>query len=207
MSAVAAPQKWNPKKVSWWYERLADWMIANPHRNMKDAAVDFGVTVSYVYQLKNTDTFQAYWAARSTEHSDAICIPISDKAKAVAEQALDHLSVKLTTMGPAADAEFLLDTADKLMKRLGFAASKNAAPAQVNVNMQMAVISADELRAAKAKMYQQRDGTQRTVSDAEVVEPQSAVFSETVGVFADPPAEAPPHSSDIDPEVKRLLGV
>lgn len=185
-----AVQKWNPKKVHWWYERLADWMIANPHRPLKDAAGELGCTVSYVYQLKNTDTFEAYWAARSNQHSDAICVPIAEKAKATAEQALDILSRKLTTVGEAASGEFLLDTADKLMKRLGYAATKNQPPTQVNVGVTL--ISAEELQRAKDKMYQRRNpeaNSQSGVAEAEVIEPSK---SDVIG-------------STIDPEIRSLM--
>lgn len=120
------------QKVNWWHERLAEWMLANPDKDLKAAAVVFNVTPTTIYLVHNSDAFREHWAKVSGRVTKGISDPIVEKCRAAAEIALDALMPKLQL--PTASAELLLDTANTLMQRMGYAATAGGPAVQVNVN-------------------------------------------------------------------------
>jgi hypothetical protein len=147
------------QKINWWHERLADWMLANPERSIKEAAPIFNVTVSYLYMLKNTDTFKAYWISRSTGYSSKVedeakddILGLTAKTAGVAEQALDALSSRLASTGDVLPVNTLIDVANMGLKSLGYTANSKTPPAQVNVNV--GLVDASALAQARERMRQ-----------------------------------------------------
>lgn len=156
-------KKFNPRTVAWWHEALADWLIQNPDKHAKDAALVFDTSPSYIYMLKNSDTFKAYFAGRRKEVSSGVedkaasmFGTLSDKLAALAEASLDVLNARMEQVALAGDKaampnEQLLQTADMALKKLGYgvpvAGSGPGQMTQVNVN-----VSADLLAAAREKM-------------------------------------------------------
>jgi len=160
--AAGPAGKFNPKTISWWHEALADWMFVNPDRTMKEAAAHFNVTPTYIYMLKNSDTFKAYWERRRMvrengliDETQAMLGSINDKLHALAENTLDILNEKMVQAQlqgsantlPQAD---LLATADMALKKLGYGIPAPPPPAgTTNVNV---MVSSDLLKAAREKM-------------------------------------------------------
>lgn len=158
--------KWNPKTIAWWHEHLADWMLSNPDRDLREAAAIFNCTVNYIYMLKNSDSFQAYWQHRRAEHAAKLSDHVvehtsglSQKISAVADMALDQILSQLekNDLAQAAGApviphDELRSTADMALKKLGYGLPQ-AAPAvggtQVNVT-----INSDLLAVARERMKQ-----------------------------------------------------
>lgn len=136
--------------VLWWYERLADWMIANPHLSMKDAALHFQKSHYWILQLKNSDTFQRYWRERSGIASAELVGGIKSKAYAASEAALDLLNDKLETMPETFTVGGLLEVVDTTMKRFGYEVNAKSAPPTVNVNV--GLVTPGELQAARERM-------------------------------------------------------
>lgn len=157
------PKRFNPRTVAWWHEALADWLIQNPDKHAKDAAVVFDTSPSYIYMLKNSDTFKAYFAGRRKEVSAGVedkaasmFGTLSDKLAALAEASLDVLNARMEQVALAGDKgvmpnEQLLQTADMALKKLGYGVPApgggHGPMTQVNVN-----VSADLLAAAREKM-------------------------------------------------------
>lgn len=141
------------KKISWWHERLADWMVTNPDKTMKDAAVYFNCSAGWLSVLKNSDTFKAYWAGRSADASEKILGDIVAKTGAVAEMALDKLLVKLESPNEVLPAPFLLQAMDTSLKRLGYGApAAVAAGVQANVTVNIGTVSSEALASARQKL-------------------------------------------------------
>lgn len=161
----SAPKRFNPRTVAWWHEALADWLIQNPDKHAKDAAVVFDTSPSYIYTLKNSDTFKSYFAGRRKQLSEGVDDKamtmfgtLSDKLAALAEASLDALNARMEQVTLAGDKsampnEQLLQTADMALKKLGYGVPAQGAGSgpmnltQVNVN-----VSADLLAAAREKM-------------------------------------------------------
>lgn len=122
------------KKVNWWYESLADWMLANPDRTLTEAARYFNCTLSWISIVKNSDTFKEYWQIRREQVNHQVACTVTDRATAVAEVALERLQERLETTGDVLPVSTLLDISDKSMKWLGFGA-KASSPTQVQVNV------------------------------------------------------------------------
>lgn len=143
----------NPRTVHWWYERLADWMIANPHLSMKDAALAFGKSHYWILQLKNSDTFQRFWRERSGAASVEFVGGIKSKAFAAAEASLDLLNDKLEEAPQSFTVNGLLDVVDTTMKRFGY---EPPARPGATVNVNVGLVSPQELQEARARMRDAR---------------------------------------------------
>lgn len=140
------------KKVSWWMERFADWMIANPDKFLKDAARELNVSQSWLSIVKNSDAFKSYWTSRSEEASGVILTSIREKLTATTEMALDALNEKLAIEAPHLSRAELLEIAEKGLDKLGYGASKSI-PAPV-VNVQNITVSSHDLAEARRKIHE-----------------------------------------------------
>lgn len=138
------------QKVNWWHERLAEWMLKNPSRSLKEAASDFNCAVGTIYLIHNSDAFKEYWAKVSGGITSGVSEHIVAKARTVAELALDQLIDRLSVPGSVGVAD-ATDTANKMLHRLGFGATPAGLPApSVTVNVIQA--TPDALQAARAKV-------------------------------------------------------
>lgn len=164
-------KSFNPKTVSWWHEQLADWMLLNPDRSIKEAAIVFDVGVNYLYLLKNSDTFKEYWnqrrAAREAKLDDNVgemLGTVQNKVSAVADIALDQLLEQLEKNQAAQSAgapiithDELRSTADMALKKLGYglpAPGNGASPVQntqINVSIDAGMLS--EAREKMKKLH------------------------------------------------------
>lgn len=146
------------QKVNWWHERLADWMLANPDKVLKDAAKEFNCTPQCIYIIRNSDAFQIYWATRSGDYSDALSnktlearSSLAVKAAAVAEAALEELGSRLDTAAVTMPIDQLLDISKMGLNALGYKAnSKQQASVQVNIN----AVDSSALQRARERIEQ-----------------------------------------------------
>lgn len=158
------------RTVSWWHEQLVDWMLLNPDKPLKDAARVFDVSVNYIYLLKNSDTFKAYWLHRRAKREETlddkmpeIFGSLQDKLATVADMSLDQIlaqlsnNEKLTSVGaPGLSTDELRATADTALRRLGYGVAPtpggaSLSPGAPNINVQVNVDAA-ALAAAREKM-------------------------------------------------------
>lgn len=146
------------QKVSWWHERLADYMIAYPDHTLQQIAVVFGRTPQWISIIKNSDAFIDYWRKRSGEHSSAVTQDVKSKGFAAAELALDRLNSKLE--GPEGDLmtpDTLLQVVDVTMKRFGYDNAKNQAPV---FNFNLGSVTPEQLAAAREKLRRNEQVTE-----------------------------------------------
>jgi hypothetical protein len=171
------------KKISWWHERLADWMIINPAKTLRDAAVEFDCTPTWIYTLKNSDTFREYWLRRSHDASDGNSAnSLLAKTGALAEIALDRLIEKIDRppVGEGIQAPFLLEVANTALAKLGYGSKPAAASAGgPSVQINVGIVSPEKLAAAREKMKQLHGVT---VSTPAVMPPVEAEGVEQKGV-------------------------
>lgn len=154
------------QKVGWWHERLADWMLANPDKSLKDAAPVFNCTPTTIYLVHNSDAFREYWAKVSGAVSKGVADPIVEKCRAAAEMALDELMPKLSL--PGTTPEMLLDTANTLLQRLGYSANAGGGGPAVQVNVN--TVNPAALAAARERVLQITERAQHVLPVAAATE-------------------------------------
>lgn len=147
-----------PAKLSHTHEQIINWLVLNPQCSMRECADHFRYTQSWLSTLVRSDLFQAALRARQEAIAVRVAESIPSKLAAVADIALD----KLADMASASeDPEFILDAADKVLHRMGYApqSSRNPAgsPSQFGGNGPMVqqnnfVINAGDLEEARALM-------------------------------------------------------
>lgn len=141
------------KKVGWWHERLADWLIANPHRKLSEAAKEFDVSASWISIVKNSDAFKAYFRTRSEDASDQMLVGIREKLVGLAETGLEMLQERLDTDGMLVPHAEVRATTDMALKGLGYSATAKSAPP--NASASVAVFVDSDLL-AKAREHRSR---------------------------------------------------
>jgi hypothetical protein len=160
LESAPSPLVPGPKKVHWWYERLADWMISNPDKYLKDAAVVFDVSPGWLYALQRSDTFQDYW----TKRSSAVSISVEQKAQVLADRLIDSFQQDLDS----ADAiqkplptSTRLQILDVTMKRFGYGETKKPptqpTPGSNVTNNYLGVVSQQELKSARDRLAQSQE--------------------------------------------------
>ena len=143
-----------PVKIGWWYERLADAMIAHPEKTLTEIAKSFNCTLTWISIIKNSDVFKEYWARRSAEASKDMLGAIRAKGMAAAELAIDALNARLELEASAMPVPQLLEVVDISMKRFGYDSAKGARAPQTVTNFNIGMVSAAELAEARARMRQ-----------------------------------------------------
>jgi hypothetical protein len=119
------------RKMRWWYESLADYMIANPTKTQNEIALHFGKAVSTISTIIHTDGFKSYMRQRRADMAENLDRSVRNKLTNVLDQTLDALTEKLTKKKdtlPVGDLKFIGDMA---LKGLGYGLEKP----QVTVNM------------------------------------------------------------------------
>lgn len=157
------------KKVNWWHQRLADWMLVNPGANIRDAAKIFNCTETTLYIVKNSDAFKAYWEFRRRKLEDglegdanaALGLGLMEKTAAIAEMAMDQILEQLESNGKAQSVgapiiphDELRSTADMAMKKLGYGLPSKSGDSPVQNNQINLTIDANLLAQAREKMKQ-----------------------------------------------------
>lgn len=103
------------------HEGIADWLLANPHRQLKDCAEELRISQSHLSVIINSDAFRVYFARRRAILNDmqaqetvATLYDIVRKANAVVLKELEKED---------AAAGFALDASTKALKSLGYGAA------------------------------------------------------------------------------------
>ena len=131
------------KKVGWWHERLVDWLIANPDKDLAASAAEFNCSRSWISIIKHSDVFKSLFAERSGVASDTILAGVKERLTAVAETSLDLVQERLDQNGKVMPYEELLETSSMALRSLGYGIKSNSAPlaSPVNVNITQQVLS------------------------------------------------------------------
>lgn len=103
------------------HDAIAEWMIAHPDATKLECSRAFGVSPSFIYSLTNSDLFREYLRARSEETFNRAYPSLREKVAAVAEVATEKL---LSAVAHSSDGDYILEVADKMLHRLGYAPTK-----------------------------------------------------------------------------------
>jgi len=142
------------RKMRWWYESLADFMIANPHATQEDIAAHFGRVRSTISTIINTDAFKAYMRQRRAAHTAVLDATVRDKMLNVADKSMELILNTLDKKRDSIPIETLLRTTETTLKALGYGAT-NGPAVNVNVNnapqttMIVPAVGVAELEAAR----------------------------------------------------------
>jgi len=162
----------NLSKLSITHDMIMDWMLQNPGQTLAMCAQEFGYTVAWISMIVNSDLFQERLAQRRQEIDTLVHADIPTRMRGVAAQALEKIARHVST---TEDPDYLLQTADKMLHRLGYAPSKGPVSnaKTVNVQQNVFVASKDSLASARSLMNQvtQLLPPPEVVDDAAVVEP------------------------------------
>ena len=164
-------------KISYTHEAFANWLIENPHRQLRDAAEYFGYTQSWLSTILHSDAFQEILKKKQALATAFIIGDLHGKLRGVADVALEKLSEKIEK---SQDPDFLLDATDKLLHRMGYAPSSARNPGAISVqnttvNNTISVSSTD-LAAARAALLQQATPATR----GEFQEPAQIALAQTI---------------------------
>jgi len=142
--------------MRWWYEALADHMIANPGDTQNEIAAHFGRAVSTISTIVHTDAFKAYFRIRRNAHAERLDAGIRHKMFEVADKSFDLILDKLEKKRDTIPIETLQRTVDSTLKSLGYGLAPAGPTVNVNTGGGNAVVavpvSLDDLEAARAAL-------------------------------------------------------
>lgn len=150
-----AANKWNTR-WRWWYEGIADALIENPSVTTQELCDRFSKAPSTISQIRNSDNFKTYYAARRAEWTKNHDHAIIHKLTKVAEASLDTI---LTVLEKKKDTIPLVDLqrgADSALQRLGFGVAPSVPPGGgvVNNGLMVVAVNPDTLAEARAAIRQ-----------------------------------------------------
>lgn len=143
------------KKVGYTHEALILWLIENPHKMQRDAALYFDVTEGWLSKVMHSDAFMLLYRKRQDEVASIVMNSIPAKLNAATGIALDKLTDKLEK---SENNEFILDSAEALLKASGYAPvgqRTQTPPATHNEQNNTFIISGDGLKKARQIMQRQ----------------------------------------------------
>ena len=109
--------------------QIVEYMLANPTETYAEISKKFQVSVPWISVLYRSQLFQAKLRQRLTEHEVMTDMTVLDQITGVAQLALEKTAVFVQNSG---DPDYVLDVADKLLRRAGY--GTNAAKVTVNNN-------------------------------------------------------------------------
>ena len=142
------------RKMQWWYEALANYMIAHPTISQGELAQHFGRSPITISTVVNTDSFKAYFRQRRAQHSETLDATVRAKLFQLADASLDHMLAALEKKRDSVPMETLQRTSDMALKNLGYGAGAPGAGVTVNVANQApatvsVAVSLDDLERAR----------------------------------------------------------
>lgn len=122
------------RKMRWWYESLADFMISNPRATQGEIALHFGRAESTISTIIHTDAFKAYYRQRRDAHSERLDAGVRQKLLKVADAGLELILDKLDKKRDTIPIESLQQTVDSTLKNLGYGVDRPGPGVVLNVN-------------------------------------------------------------------------
>lgn len=161
------------RKMRWWYEALADHMIAHPNDTQNEIAAHFGRAVSTISTIIHTDAFKAYFRQRRNAHAERLDAGIRHKMFEVADKGFDLILEKLEKKRDTIPIETLQRTVDSTLKSLGYGLAPAGPTVNVNTgggNAYVAVpVSLGDLEAAREALRRNQMQTLEEPQEVPVV--------------------------------------
>lgn len=106
-------------RISITHDAVMDWLLVNPGKGqMRLCAEYFGFTRAWLSSMIHSDAFQAKLRDKQEDHHKTNIIPLRDQINGVAQRAIERLGEKVEEVE---DPRLLVDVADKMLHRLGYA--------------------------------------------------------------------------------------
>lgn len=184
------------QSVKAWHEELMDFMLAQPRAGLKETSEYFGVSMSWLSVVKNSDAFKDAWEKRRENHSSAVSVSLVQRVEALAEVALETMTQKLEREGESIGLSTLREVSETALRSLGFGmreSPRGGQTAQSITNNNMIVVDRETLARARDARARMQLG--------EHVTPSSSLESATIEQTAllgglrdrdDPLSEVPP---------------
>lgn len=162
------------KNVRDWHESLIDYIIANPGVSLRVKAQVFGVSMSWLSIVENSDSFKEAMRLRRDEHFNNLSTGIVGKLEATADMLIEEINHRIQSDGSGAiPFNSLRDTADMALKHLGFGAKgPGSASQQAGIINNNTVIVQDReaLREAREMMAMKRaEATREVIEDFQTI--------------------------------------
>ena len=137
------------QKVSHKHEALLNHMLANPTQPLKEVAMAFGITQSWLSVIVHSSSFKARMQeAKGQVFEDAVMHPIQDKLLGAAHTATERL---LELVPRETDVKVITDVMDKTLKNLGYGQQNNGTQIQQNNTLVVGgAVSADAIERARS---------------------------------------------------------
>ena len=146
MPEVSAPAKDEPiARLTHAHDAILDWLLMNPTATLTQMGQALGYSAPWLSLVINSDLFQAKYNERRQGIESAIASDIPAKMRVLAQMGLEKLAGK---MALSQDPEFILETTDKMLHRLGYAPTKGPTTVQ-QTNVQQNVYAVDASTLAK----------------------------------------------------------
>ncbi len=169
------------RKLLFWYEMLADYLIMNPTATHEQMGKHFGRAPSTIALVVKTDAFKAYLAQRRNQYIQEHDAAIRAKMMGVVENSMDAMLKTLEKKQDQIPLGQLKEIAEMGLQGLGMGAKAGTVPhVQVNVNQPNVVVpvAVSDLEAAREAM---RIAQQRQIlSNAQTIEHEAEAPVPTV---------------------------
>lgn len=106
------------QSMSYRHQAIADWLLANPERNLGECAQEMNISQSWLSIVIHSSVFKEYFSKRRTVHEETLRDRIVGAQLEVTLKALEKLSKSMDA--EEIDGRFVLDVAEKTAARLGF---------------------------------------------------------------------------------------
>lgn len=161
------------KTVRDWHESLIDYIISNPGATLRVKAQVFGVSMSWLSIVENSDSFKEAMRLRRDEHFNNLSTGIVGKLEATADMLIEEINHRIQTDSSSAiPFNSLRDTADMALKHLGFGAKGGSGVQQAGIINNNTVIVQDReaLREAREMMAAKRaEATREVIEDFQTI--------------------------------------
>lgn len=163
------------RQMRWWYESLADFMIANPKANQEDAAHHFGRARSTISTIMQSDSFKAYMRQRRDEFASDLDSRVKGKLLQVVDGGLDIIIDKLDKKRDTIPLRDIQATTDSALKALGYGLEQGPSVTINNAPQTVVVpVSLQDLQDAQLALRaaQQRPMIDITPNPSKAFEPE-----------------------------------
>ena len=145
-------------KLNHRHDALVEWLIANPHRTLKDAAAVLDYSPATIYNVVGSDLFQARYRERCEERGEVAIQLFENRIRGIAGLALDKTEGLLTAqkldpitgeMVDDVDPRFVQDTTKTALQALGYLSNNREPDVSQHLHIH---VGAEELAEARERV-------------------------------------------------------
>ena len=138
------------QSMSQLHEDLLRTIIANPTLTLRDLSAMYGYSQSWLCIVMNSDVFQARLREANNGMLAAVTQSIGEQLEVIARVGLPKIAQHVEK---SEDPEFVRDTVDTVLKRLGYGVARGGAAGPVNVQQNNYYVSKEDLHECRGNIY------------------------------------------------------